>query len=341
VTVDPTASEPLRIGVLGASRIAPEALLKPAHELAHRVVAVAARDRAKAEQYATEHGIERVLASYGEVITDPDVEVVYNPLPNAQHAPFTLAAIAAGKHVIVEKPFASNAAEAIEVRDAARAAGVVVLEAFHYLYHPLMRHLETVLDSGELGDLRRVDITMVMPPPPDGDLRWSWELAGGSVMDVGCYAVHLARHLGRWAGGEPRVVSGSAETPPGSPYIDAALTATVEYPDGLRADLRSGMTSDDVDFSFRIEGTRGVVHAPMFVKPSEDERLVITVDGEERVEHCGTRPSYSYQLEAFAAAVRSGSPLRNDLDDAVAQMQLVDACYQAAGLPVRPRASDA
>ena len=332
-----TPDEPLRIGVLGASRIAPAAVLAPARALGHRVVVVAARNRGRAEAYAAAHGIERVADSYEAVVSDPEVEVVYNPLANALHGPWNLAAVAAGRHVLSEKPFTSDAEEAHEVRAAASGAGVVVMEAFHYLYHPLLLRLDELLDGGELGELREVEVDMVMPPPKETDPRWSFELAGGSMMDVGCYGVHLARHLGRWAGGEPRVVSAEAQEHPEGSGVDGSLTAQLEYPGGLRATVRSGMTSPELRFAFRVAGSRGEVSAPAFVKPQQDDRLLVTVGGEQRLEHVGTRPSYEYQLEAFAAHVRDGRPLRNDMDDAVAQMELIDACYRAAGLPLRPR----
>ena len=331
--------EPLRIGLLGASRIAPPAVLAPARALGHRVVVVAARDRRRAEAYAAEHGIERVADSYDDVLSDGEVDVVYNPLANSMHGPWNLAAVAAGRHVLSEKPFTSNAEEAREVRAAAIDAGVVVMEAFHYLYHPLVLRLDELLDGGELGELRGVEIDMVMPPPKENDPRWSFELAGGSMMDVGCYGIHLARHLGRWAGGEPRVVSAEAQEHPEGSGVDGSLTVQLEYPGGIRATVRSGMTSPELRFAFRLVGARGEVSAPAFVKPQQDDRLLVTVGGEQRVEHVGTRPTYEYQLEAFAAHVREGRPLRNDMDDAVAQMELIDECYRAAGLPVRPRAS--
>ncbi|MDT5191644.1 MAG: hypothetical protein QOI28_3895, partial [Mycobacterium sp.] len=122
----------LGIGVLGASRIAESAIVGPAAELGHRLVAVAARDRSRAETFAGKYGVERVVASYQDVIDDPEVDVVYNPLANSLHAPWNLAAIEAGKPVLSEKPFARNQSEARHVADAADAAGVTVLEGFHY-----------------------------------------------------------------------------------------------------------------------------------------------------------------------------------------------------------------
>jgi hypothetical protein len=156
--------EPLRIGVLGAARIAAPAIVDPAHTTGDRLVAVAARDRGRAEAFAATHGVERVLDGYADVVADPEVEVVYNPLANGLHGPWNLTAIAAGRHVLTEKPSASNATEAREVRDAAAAAGVTFLEGFHYLYHPVTRRLHELLATGELGRLRHVEVDMVIPP---------------------------------------------------------------------------------------------------------------------------------------------------------------------------------
>ena len=335
---DASTPAPLRIGLLGASRIAPHAVLEPARRGGHRVVVVAARDRRRAERYAAEHGIERVAGSYADVMAHPEVEVVYNPLANGLHGPWNLAAIAAGRHVLSEKPFSSDAEEAEEVRDAAATAGVAAVEAFHYVHHPLTRRLEALLGAGELGDLREIEVDMVMPPPPDEDPRWSLELAGGSLMDVGCYALHLARVLGRWAGGAPRVVAATAQERRGHPGVDERLTARLEYPGGATALVRSAMDAPEVRFAFRVVGSRAEAAAGNFVLPHLDPRLTVTPHGREpRVEHLGTRPSYDFQLDALAAHLRTGAPLRTDADDAVEQMRLVDACYLAAGLPLRPR----
>jgi predicted dehydrogenase len=170
--------------------------------------------------------VERVLGSYEDVIADPEVEAVYNPLANALHAPWNLAAVRAGKHVLTEKPSASNAEEAREVRDAAAAAGVTVMEGFHYLYHPVTRRLHELLDSGELGELRAVEADMIMPAPDDTDPRWSYELAGGGLMDLGCYSLHAQRVLAPWAGGAPRLVAARGGERPGAPGSTSGWTRT-------------------------------------------------------------------------------------------------------------------
>ena len=160
--------EPLRIGVLGAARISDLAIVQPAHELGARLVSVAARDRSRAEAFASRHGFEKVLDNYQAVIDDPDVEVIYNPLANALHGPWNLRAIEGGKHVLTEKPFSSNVEEARRVRDAAKAAGVHVVEAVHSEYHPMMARMIELAGSGEIGDLEYVEVRMLMPPPACG-----------------------------------------------------------------------------------------------------------------------------------------------------------------------------
>src|SRR3954454_4580498 len=177
-------SEPLRIGVLGAARISDVSLLGPAAELGVRLVAVATRDRGRSEAYADEHGIERVHDSYAQVIADPEVEAIYNPLPNSAHAPWNLAAIAAGKHVLTEKPAASNAAEARPELDAASGTARTVLEGFHSRYHPQFDRLAELAAGDTIGELQRLDVTMVMPAPGAGELRWAWPLSGGGMMGL-------------------------------------------------------------------------------------------------------------------------------------------------------------
>ncbi|WP_458249442.1 Gfo/Idh/MocA family protein [Streptomyces sp. MAI_2237] len=329
--------EPLRIGVLGAARITERALVDPARAAGHRLVAVAARDRSRAEAFAARHGVERVAGSYADLLADPEVEVVYNPLANGLHGPWNLAALAAGKHVLTEKPSASNAEEAAEVREAAAKSGTVFMEGFHYLFHPVTRRLHELLESGELGDLRRVETLVAIPAPEDGDPRWSLSLAGGAVMDLGCYSLHAQRMLAPWAGGAPSLVSARGGERAGAPGVDEWLDAELAFPGGATGSARCHMAYDGLEMSCRIIGTKGEASAPNFVLPHLDDRVVVrTADG-ERTEHLGTRSSYAYQLEAFSARVREGTPVPLDADDAVATMTLVDASYRAAGLPPRPR----
>ncbi|HEX3333814.1 MAG TPA: Gfo/Idh/MocA family oxidoreductase, partial [Acidimicrobiales bacterium] len=150
----------LRVGILGAARIAPTALVKPARRTGRvQVTAVAARDPQRAEQFAHKNGIPRVLATYADLVNDPELDAVYNPLPNGLHGHWTIAAIKAGKHVLCEKPFTANANEARAVAEAVNGnPGLVVMEAFHYQYHPFCRRLVEIVRSGELGNIANIDV---------------------------------------------------------------------------------------------------------------------------------------------------------------------------------------
>ena len=332
-----SATEPLRVGILGAARIAELAIVKPAHATGTRLVTMAARDRRRADAFAAEHGVERVADSYAEVLTDPEVEVVYNPLPNALHGPWNLAAIEAGKHVLSEKPFASTAEEATEVRDAARKAGVTAVEGFHYLFHPVMQRLFALLDAGDLGELHRVDALVAMPAPDNGDPRWSFDLAGGALMDVGCYGLHAHRALGRWAGGEPQLIGARAKERAGAPGVDEWLEADLRFPSGAAGVVRASMVHSRFEMTLRVVGSRGEAKIMDFVQPHKDDRVLVRTGPTANTEHMGTRSSYIYQLEEFITALRGGWRMPTDADDAVATAQLIDQCYRAAGLSLRSR----
>jgi predicted dehydrogenase len=328
--------EPLRIGVLGAARISELSIVGPAAATGTRLVAVAARDRDRAVAFAGTHGVERVHASYADVIADPEVEAIYNPLANSLHAPWNKAAILAGKHVLTEKPFASNATEAAQVRDLARSRSLVLFEGFHYLYHPLMRRLTALLADGDLGALLHVESTLFMSAPRPDDPRWSLALAGGALMDLGCYALHVQRMLGDFAGGEPRLVGATGTEREGAPCVDAWADVHLEFPSGATGLARCSMTSDHWDMSVRVVGTTGEAHIPDFLFQKYDDRIIIRSGAGERTEHCGNATSYTYQLRAFIDAVRDGTPYRTGAEDAVATMSLIDSCYRALGLEPRP-----
>lgn len=341
--------EPLRIGVLGAARITDMALVQPARAIGARLVAVAARDRHRGEAFATQHGFERVHGSYEELLADPDVDVVYNPLPNAMHGPWNIRALRAGKHVLAEKPSASNAAEAREVAAIVDETDLVFMEAFHHAYHPVYQRMLEIIASGELGDMRDIDAMFVMPDPGVDDLRCSWELAGGSFMDIGCYSLHAVRSIAKVIGGEPKLVTAMASEY--APGVDAELAARFLMPNGSSAIARSDMLAlgtpgyeggstgeyDQYHCEVRVLGTRGRLLAHSFVRPHVDGRITVTVGDETRVEDLGTRSSYTYQLEALTLAIREGAPTNlTDHHEAVRHMEAIDACYVAAGLQPRP-----
>ncbi len=337
------SAKPLRIGILGAARIAPLAIIAPAEALGDAVVeivAVAARDPERSVRFATEHGIDRARGSYAALLGDPDVDVVYNPLPNGLHGPWNRAALEAGKHVLSEKPFAVTADEARDTVAVARAADRHVLEGFHYPFHPLYARIVELVADGAIGDLRHVEAPMRMPAPGPADPRWDLALAGGSTMDLGCYAFHVARRLGQaLAGGEPTIDHAVARERDGAPGVDERLYVEATYPSGATSALGSDMDSGVWDFHLTVTGTRGSLRAGDFLRPHIDDAIVLRRIGHDPlVEHLGTRSSYTYQLEAFAGLIREGHPLPYDpADDAIAQAAFIEAAYRAAGLAPRPR----
>jgi len=330
-----TPSEPLRLGILGAARITELSVVKPATVTGDRLVAVAARDPRRAEEFAQTHGVERVHATYEDLLADPEIEAVYNPLANGLHGQWNLRVLAAGKHLLTEKPSAANAAEARTVQAAADRAGVVFMEAFHYPYHPLFRRVTDLLRQGALGEVQHIETFLGMPAPPDADPRWSYELAGGATMDLGCYALSSAALLGEGAGGWPRVTASRAEVRAGAPGVDERLTVELVYPSGATGTAGCDMANGGWDFHLTVTGTEGELRVPDFPRPHEDDRLVLRRAGREEVERLGNRSSYTYQLEAFAAAVREGAPVTTDAAFSVSTIELIDAAYTAAGLPLR------
>lgn len=328
--------EPLRIGIIGAARIAELAMIKPAGLTGTRLVAVAARDRGRAEAFADKYGVEKVHDSYEQVINDPEVEAVYNPLANSLHATWNIKALQAGKHVFTEKPSASNADEAAYVEKIVADSNVTFFEGFHYYWHPLIARLYEVLASGEIGELRHVETVMDMPAPPPTDPRWSLELAGGALMDLGCYSLHSQRMVAPYAGGEPTVVSATGAEREGHPGVDEWITAELQFPNGVTGTAGCNMASDHHQMSHRLIGTAGDALIKDFVNPHNDDSLVVTTKDGSRTEHLGNRSSYTYQLEEFTKAVRTGAPTPMDAAGAVATMKLIDQTYRFAGFEPRP-----
>ncbi|MCF3131404.1 Gfo/Idh/MocA family protein [Streptomyces olivochromogenes] len=342
-------STSLRVGLLGAAAIAPSALIRPARQVPRvTVTAVAARDRTRAEKFARRHEVPVVHGSYDALLADPQVDAVYVPLPNGLHAEWTLKALEAGKHVLCEKPFTSNRAEAEHVADAADAAfarsGLVVMEAFHYRHHPLAARMRQLVDSGELGTLRHVEADVCFPLPRFGDIRYDYALAGGATMDAGCYAVHVTRLL---AGGDPAVTAARMRTLRKDPRIDRAMSAELAFPEGVTGRVRASMWSRRVlSIRARAVGTDGELDVTNFVMPQLYHRLTIRTPREAggrvvRREHVPRTPSsYACQLSAFAAAILDGAPVLTSARDAVATMTVLDEIYRACDLPLRGATRD-
>lgn len=328
----------LRIGALGAARITPMALLRPAQGIDRvSVTAVAARDRGRAEKFAAKHGIAVVHDDYDSLLADPDVDAIYIPLPNSHHAEWTLRATIAGKHVLCEKPFTANAEEAERVHQAVGRTDRVVMEAFHYRYHPLALRLRDLVASGELGRARFIETWMCIPLPIPGDIRYRLDLAGGATMDTGCYAIHLARTI---AGEEPIVVSARAKI--ASQGVDRAMEADVRYPSGAEGRIHCSLWSRKLGkIAARVKLDDGEIRVLNPVVPQFFHSMKWRKAGGSWVkERFPRKATYAYQLEAFRDAVLEGKPFPTTTAEAVKNMQVVDAVYRAAGLSPRPASSE-
>jgi predicted dehydrogenase len=328
----------LRIGCLGAARIAPAALIKPSKSN-DRVVcaAVAARDSSRARAFAAKHDIEKVHDSYAALLADGEIDAVYNPLPNGLHGLWTLRALAAGKHVLCEKPFTANAEEAEGVAAAAAASGLVVMEAFHWRYHPMAARMLEVITSGELGEVRRIEAALCFPLPRFNDIRWQLPLAGGALMDAGCYPVHMVRTL---AGAEPTV--GKATARLRSPGVDRRMEAELSFPDGRTGGILTSMWSSDVlRLHVIVRGSEATMRVFNPTTPHMFNRLTVSAPKGRRHERVPGGPTYGYQLEAFRAAVQEGAPTLTPPPESVANMRVIDDIYRAAGLEPRPAAGEA
>ena len=210
----------IRFGTLGAANITPGALLQPASRNPDvAVVAIAARNRDHAQAMADKEGVEHVVDDYQAVIDHPDVNVIYNPLPISHHHEWTLKALAAGKPVLCEKSFAMNEREAVEMAEAADKAGLLLIEAFHYRYHPVFLRALEIYHAGAIGDLVRLTghfhVGLGEREMPKDSIRMIYETGGGATMDMGCYPLSWMRHF---TGEEPEVVS--AEAVEGPPNVD-------------------------------------------------------------------------------------------------------------------------
>ncbi|HEY4453650.1 MAG TPA: Gfo/Idh/MocA family oxidoreductase [Pseudonocardiaceae bacterium] len=326
----------VRIGILGAARISAASLIGPAGRSGDAVVsAVAARDPLRAKEYAAKHKIPKVAAGYAELLADPEIDAIYNPLPNGLHGRWTIAALEAGKHVLCEKPFTANADEARQVAEVAERTGLVVMEAFHYRYHPVARRMVEIVESGELGKLQVVEANFAFPLPRFNDIRYQFDLAGGAMMDAGCYAVHMVRALGSAArDGEPSVVHAEAKLH--KPNVDRAMRADLRFPSGHTGRVRCSMWSSNVlNISARAIGEHGELSVINPLAPQMWHRLSVRGKQGKRVEHLSKRHTYDYQLDAFTAAVLRGEPVLTPPSDSIANMAVIDGIYEAAGLSPR------
>ncbi|KAL1719087.1 hypothetical protein EV715DRAFT_272898 [Schizophyllum commune] len=369
--VVPKAAAPIRFGILGAAAIAPPALVLPAKSHPEVVLkGVAARDRSRAEKFAREHGVEKVYDSYEasltssplDLLNDPEIDAIYNPLPNGLHYEWTMRALAAGKHVLCEKPMADTAEEVREMFALAEQKNLVLLEAFHYRFHPAAQKAKAILESGELGAVQSTEIQFQLPPGiiKAGDIRYDLALGGGVMMDVGCYAMNILRFL---TGAEPTAVLAAAHEPPpflADPKIDHRSTAALAFPRDVTGSL-------SVDFGRRkiwgfippLPNIRAIVRCAggelelvNFVFPTVWHYIQVRPKvGAQRTEKAYTYKeagmegkgedwwlTYRYQLEAFVDALKGRKPAHwISKEDSISNLTWIEEVYKKTGYGPRPR----
>jgi predicted dehydrogenase len=319
-------------GVLGVARIGVEKVIPAMQKgMRSRIDAIASRDVEKARGAAAALGIARAYGSYEELLADPAIEAIYNPLPNDLHVPWTLRALEAGKHVLCEKPIALTAGEAEQLLDARSRSGKLVAEAFMVRFHPQWRRAHEIAHSGAIGGLRAIqtffsyhllDPTNIRNKPP----------GGGALYDIGCYAILTARYI---FGDEPTRVFGSIDRDPamGSDRLTSGLA---EFPGGRQLAFICG-TQTSPHQRVTIAGDKGRIEIAIPFNAPSDRPTHITIDngadlsgGGARTEEFATCDQYTLQGDAFSRAVRGEARLEFPIEDAIANMKVIDAVFRSA-----------
>jgi xylose dehydrogenase (NAD/NADP) len=318
--------EPLRLGILSTAGI--NRMVIPPAKASALVdpVAVASRDRVRAEAYAREWEIGRAHGSYEALLADPEIEAVYISLPNHEHVPWTLRALEAGKHVLCEKPLTRHPPEVDTVWALARSRGLIVTEAFMWRHNPQTKRFYELVRDGAVGELQFVrSLFSFAMTDPETNVRMKPELEGGSLMDVGCYCVSGARLLA----GEPVAVY--AEQVLGGGGVDVRFSALMRFESGVRGLFYSSFESPSRK-ELEAVGSEGVLrlHDPWHAFSPGIELQRDEEEGSETIE-VERASSYQLELEDFALAVRGQKEPLLGRDDATGQARAIAALYLSAG----------
>jgi predicted dehydrogenase len=318
----------VRWGILSTANIGMEkvtpAIMKSAHS---EVVAIASRDLGKARAAADKLGIAKAYGSYEELFADPDIDAIYNPLPNHLHVPMTVAAAKAGKHVLCEKPIALNAADAEALRQC--PPDRIILEAFMVRFHPQWRRARDIIRSGELGEVRAINATFTYFNTDPANVRNQADIGGGGIMDIGCYPITAARYLFE---SEPKRVVSLVERDPNF-GTDRLASVLADFGNGRQL---SFICSTQTAGHQRVQvlGSKAKLEIIIPFNAPADERTAITVDiggandgSLARREILPAVDQYTEQAEAFALAVLGEQPLPWGVDDAIASMKVIDAIF--------------
>ena len=297
-----------------------------------RMSVLAGRDEVRVKAAADRYGWDDVETDWTRLIARDDVDIVDICTPGDTHAEIAIAALQAGKDVLCEKPIASNAQEAQRMADAARETGRVLVEAFHWRYHPLAARVKQIVASGAIGAPRHYEAGLAFPIGfMRNDIRWRWDLAGGALMDAGCYTISMVRQMSE---SEPEVVSGQAKL--WSPQVDRRMEARFRFADGRSAAIMCSMWSRTLlKLALRIEGERGEVRVFNPIAPHFYNRVTVRTPTGKTSERVAGEATYTHQLRAFVDHVRNGTPVPTGPNDAIANMRVIDAVYRAAGLKPR------
>jgi predicted dehydrogenase len=323
---------PVRWGILGTANIALKKVIPGMQGSAlARVVAIASRDIAKAQAAAKSLGIPRAYGSYEELIDDPDIEAIYNPLPNHLHVPWSIRAAANGKHVLCEKPIGLTAREALDLLEARDRTGVKIGEAFMVRTHPQWLKVEEIVASGKIGELRLISGHFSYYRRDPADIRSRVEWGGGALMDVGCYPITIARWL---FDAEPTEVVGLVERDPDM-LIDRLTSGLLRFE---RGQATFSCATQLVPYqTMQIFGTTGRIAVEIpFNAPPRDECRVFLDDGSDLKGGAAetiTFPAvdqYGVQADRFSEAIRGVRDVPVTLEDAIGNMAVIDALFRSA-----------
>ncbi|MBV0924109.1 Gfo/Idh/MocA family oxidoreductase [Halomicroarcula limicola] len=321
----------MRFGVLSTAEIGRESVIPAIQRSEHAVAAIGSRDADRARAVADQLGIESAYSDYETMLAEADIDAVYNPLPNGLHAEWSRRAADAGLHVLCEKPLAVDAAEAADLFSYFEDRGVTLMEAFMYQFHPRTERAREVVGE-ELGEITSVDASFTFRLDDAGDIRLDPDLAGGSLMDVGCYAVSAVRGFL----GEPDRAYGHAVDSRAT-SVDTTFSGVLEYDDGRVGRVACGFDTPNNE-RYRVETTDGWLEARNCFGPGPDQSVSLTyaVDGREATETFDAVDQYTLQAEAFADAVAAGETPRVDRAESMGNARTIDALYRSAeeGAPV-------
>ncbi len=320
---------PIRWGILSTANIGVKAVAPAIIASSNgQLVAVASRDEKRAADVYAFAPRVRIYSHYEQIIQDPEIDAIYNPLPNSLHAEWTIKALQAGKHVLCEKPMAVTAREAASMVEVAHAHDVLLMEAFMYRFHPQIVWALEQAHSGVVGPIRlvRASFSFDLRAHPE-NIRMNAELAGGSLMDVGCYPVNLCRAV---YGYPPQAVAARVHVPrPGS--IDMATNAVLDFGDG-----RFGLIDSSFELTGRqsaeIIGELGTITIPVpFVPGIREMTVFVTKNGQMNEQTFPAIDQYQLEVEHFAACIRSQEEPVRRLSETLENMATIEAIYQAAG----------